>query len=63
MRFVIGRILRYNKTQLLLLQGRTALMWAAIRGDDILSVMLLSANADGNLKDKVSVCICCCCMC
>ena len=52
-----------NKTQLWLLQGRTALMWAAICGYDSLIVMLLSANADGNLKDKVSVCICCCCMC
>ena len=52
-----------NKTQLLLLQGLTALMLTAHRGDDSLIVMLLSANADGNLNTKVSVCICCCCMC
>ena len=38
-------------------------MCAASQGDDSLIVMLLSANADGNLKDEVSVCICCCCMC
>ena len=38
-------------------------MRAAIHGDDSLIVMLLSANADGNLKDWVSVCICCCSMC
>ena len=38
-------------------------MWAAIRGYDSLIVMLLSANADGNLKDKrVSVSICCLCV-
>ena len=49
-----------NKTQLLLLQGVTALMWAAFHGYDSLIVMLLSANADGNLKAEVSVCICCC---
>ena len=52
-----------NKTQLLLLQGETALMRAASRGYDSLIVMLLSANADGNLKNVVSVCICCCGMC
>ena len=52
-----------NKTQLLLLQGWTALMCTADRGFDSLIVMLLSANADGNLKNEVSVCICCCCMC
>ena len=34
-------------------------MRAAFNGYDSLIVMLLSANADGNLKDKwVSVCIC-----
>ena len=38
-------------------------MCAAFYGYDSLIDMLLSANADGNLKDKVSVCICCCCMC
>ena len=38
-------------------------MLAALRGYDSLIVMLLSANADGNLKADVSVCICCCCMC
>ena len=52
-----------NKTQLLLLQGRSALLKAAIHCHDSLIVMLLSANADGNQKDEVSVCICCCCMC
>ena len=36
-------------------------MIAAEHGYDSLIVMLLSANADGNLKDYVSVCICCCC--
>ena len=60
---MIGRIKYNNKTQLLLLQGWTALMFAAYHGYDSLIVMLLSANADGNLKNKVSVCICCCCMC
>ena len=35
-------------------------MYPAFHGDDSLIVMLLSANADGNLKDVVSVCICCC---
>ena len=38
-------------------------MRAASGGYDSLIVMLLSANADGNLKNVVSVCICCCCMC
>ena len=38
-------------------------MCAAIHDYDSLIVMLLSANADGNLKNVVSVCICCCCMC
>ena len=38
-------------------------MSAASGGYDSLIVMLLSANADGNLKNVVSVCICCCCMC
>ena len=35
-------------------------MSAARHCYDSLIVMLISANADGNLKDKVSVCICCC---
>ena len=52
-----------NKTQLLLLQGRSALLKAAACGYDSLIDMLLSANADGNLKDEVRVCISYCCMC
>ena len=55
--------LNTNNIQLLLLQDMTALMYAARYGHDSQVVMLLSANAECNLKDKVSVCICCCCMC
>ena len=41
----------------------TALMSAAFDGYESLIDMLLSANAEVDLKDEVSVCICCCCMC
>ena len=38
-------------------------MEAAFDGYESLIDMLLSAKAEVDLKDEVSVCICCCCMC
>ena len=48
-----------NKTQLLSLQGYTALMIAAWRGYDEIIAILLAAKANAEQKDKVNVSMCC----
>ena len=46
-------------TQLLSLQGYTALMEAALRGYDEIVEILLKSKANAELKDVVSVSMCC----
>ena len=48
-----------NKTQLLSLQGGTALMYAALYGYDEIIEILLTATANVKQKDEVSVSMCC----